>query len=381
MTATRPLSALQIGFIVSDGKTPITGSQRYYFDLMRSLPASGVSVHGLVVGDPNAVDDPVAAVQSFAPEGASAFARLAGLRRSVQRLVKQADLVASHHASHTLPILDVVRSRPIVAHFHGPLVLEGRAEGVSRKNLFMRWLAESLVYARTTRFIVLSRANGAALEREYRIASERIRVVPGGVDLRRFRVALTRAQARRRLGWPPDRPIVVAVRRLAATKGLENLLTAIREVRRLLPDLLLVLVGTGPLRADLERQVQALRLERWVRFAGQITEDLALAYRAADFTIVPSVGLEGFGLVVIESLACGTPAFVTPVTGLPEVVSDLDPGLILEGTAPADIAQGVHAAVTGAMRLPDEETCRRYAERFDWPVIAGRVRDVYREVA
>ena len=55
-------------------------------------------------------------------------------------------------------------------------------------------------------------------------------------------------------------------------------------------------------------------------------EDLPWLYRACDISIVPSVALEGFGLPTIESLAAGTPVLVTPIGGLPETVSELDPG-------------------------------------------------------
>ena len=106
---------------------------------------------------------------------------------------------------------------------------------------------------------------------------------------------------------------------------------------------------------------------------------MPLAYRAADVSITPSVALEGFGLVVVESLACGTPGLVTPVAGLPEVVRDLDPALILRaGSAPA-IAEGLTGALDGSVPLPSEERCIAYAQRFDWRTIAARIASVYAE--
>jgi glycosyltransferase involved in cell wall biosynthesis len=107
-------------------------------------------------------------------------------------------------------------------------------------------------------------------------------------------------------------------------------------------------------------------------------EDLALAYRAATLTVVPTVALEGFGLVAAESLAAGTPVLATPVGGLPEVLQDLAPELVLPATGASALAEGVSAALTGATRLPDGQRCADFARaRYDWPNVARRVREVY----
>jgi len=75
-----------------------------------------------------------------------------------------------------------------------------------------------------------------------------------------------------------------------------------------------------------------------VRFAGKVSDaDLVGLYRSAALTVVPSTALEGFGLVVLESLACGTPVVATDVGGLPEALAGLDMSLIVHA---AEGAQG-----------------------------------------
>ncbi|HYZ17530.1 MAG TPA: glycosyltransferase family 4 protein [Candidatus Acidoferrum sp.] len=374
------MNTLQIGMTAS--RRHISGTDRYYLSLLRSLPALGVGVRGVVLGDPAGLDDPVPGVESFAPEGASRWRRWTGLRAAVARGVAAADLVVSHGAPHAFPALDAIRRRPLVVHFHGPWALEGRADGLGSAKVAIRRFQERSVYGRGRRFIVLSRAFGEILEREYGADPAAIRIVPGGVDLRRFGTALARREARERLGWAQDRPTLVTVRRLVPTKGLENLIDAAAEVRREVPDVLIVIVGTGPLAGDLQRRVEGLGLGETIRFAGHVAEEqLPIVYRAADLLVVPTVALEGFGLVVVEALACGTPALVTPVGGLPEVVSALEPGLVMTGFTARDLAAGIRDALSGRLKVPDEDACVRYADRFDWPVIAQQVRDVYREAA
>lgn len=374
------MNTLQIGMTAS--RRHISGTDRYYLSLLRSLPALGVGVRGVVLGDPAGLDDPVPGVESFAPEGASRWRRWTGLRAAVARGVASADLVVSHGAPHAFPALDAIRRRPLVVHFHGPWALEGRADGLGNAKVAIRRFQERSVYGRGRRFIVLSRAFGEILEREYGADPAAIRIVPGGVDLRRFGTALARREARERLGWAQDRPTLVTVRRLVPTKGLENLIDAAAEVRREVPDVLIVIVGTGPLAGELQRRVNELGLGETIRFAGHVAEDeLPIVYRAADLLVVPTVALEGFGLVVVEALACGTPALVTPVGGLPEVVTALEPGLVMAGFGARELAAGLRDALTGRLALPGEDACVRYAERFDWPVIARQVRDVYQEAA
>ena len=116
-----------------------------------------------------------------------------------------------------------------------------------------------------------------------------------------------------------------------------------------------------------------------VKLTGFVPDaDLPVAYRAADVSVVPSIALEGFGLIVLESLAAGTPVIVTPVGGLPEVVSGLSKDLILEGSSPAQIADGLAARLSALEKLPSDSACQAYAkDNFDWPVIAGKVIRVY----
>ena len=145
------------------------------------------------------------------------------------------------------------------------------------------------------------------------------------------------------------------------------------------PDALVLIAGTGPLRAELEARVAALGLAHHVRFLGFVPDaDLPTAYRAADLTVVPTTALEGFGLITVESLAAGTPCVVTPVGGLGEIIAPLSPQLITAGATKADVSTTIADALLGTIPLPTAEQCSAYARRcFDWPVIASRVRDVY----
>jgi glycosyltransferase involved in cell wall biosynthesis len=240
---------------------------------------------------------------------------------------------------------------------------------------------ERAVYRRATAFIVLSQPFGEILERRFGVPPDRIHVIPGGVDASRFATRATRAECRAHLEWPRDRPIVLSVRRLMRRMGLDQLVRATVRLRERVPDVLVLIAGAGPLAGELERQIASLNLRDHVRLLGFVADAaLPRAYRAADLTVVPTVALEGFGLIVAESLAAGTPCVVTPVGGLPEAVSGLSRALVLRATDAESIAAGLGDALTGVMPLPSPQECADFARRnYDWPIIAARVRRVYED--
>jgi glycosyltransferase involved in cell wall biosynthesis len=134
--------------------------------------------------------------------------------------------------------------------------------------------------------------------------------------------------------------------------------------------------------STLQRRIEANGLTKNIRLLGFLPEDaLPVAYRAADLSVVPTQSLEGFGLVAVESLAAGTPVIVTPVGGLPDIVSGVAPNLVLPDTAIQSIARHIIAALTGQLTLPSASDCQSYAaERYAWPHVAAQIRTVYDEV-
>ena len=358
------------------------GLDRVYFELLRQLPEVGVEARGLVASSATVAEQTDGQVRAFAPANAPLWRRWRGVHREMASLTAEfhPQLVASHFALYTYPVLRQIKV-PLVVHFQGPWADEGAVEGGRGASRIFKRSIETAVYRRARRLICLSQAFATLLVERYGVDPARVRIVPGGVDAGRFEGVLDRAVARERLGWPQDRPIVFAVRRLVRRMGLEDLIEAMVEVRRRVPDVLLLIGGRGPLQGELTARIEQLGLTDHVRLLGYLSDEaLPLAYRAADITVVPTVALEGFGLIAAESLAAGTPTLVTPVGGLPEVVRDLSANLVLPSTGPGALAEGLSAALRGDMALPDTDACRAFArERYDWPSIAMQVRAVYEE--
>jgi glycosyltransferase involved in cell wall biosynthesis len=164
--------------------------------------------------------------------------------------------------------------------------------------------------------------------------------------------------------------------------GLEDLIASVTHARAVLPEVLVLIAGGGPLAHELERRAADAGVNDSVRFLGFVPdEQLPLAYQAADVSMVPSVALEGFGLIVAESLASGTPVLVTAVGGLPETIEDFAPQCVIRERGPQALAAAMVESLRGRRSLPSRDACVQYArERFDWSVVADQVRAVYAEV-
>ena len=113
-------------------------------------------------------------------------------------------------------------------------------------------------------------------------------------------------------------------------------------------------------------------LQDVVRFLGRISDDeLVNLYQAADVNVVPSVALEGFGLIVLEAAACGTPSVVTRVGGLPEAIRGLDASLVVEPGSPDALADRLLGP------LPTRSQARAFAEDHSWHDVGARHLQIY----
>jgi glycosyltransferase involved in cell wall biosynthesis len=139
---------------------------------------------------------------------------------------------------------------------------------------------------------------------------------------------------------PEGRTLLFTVRNLVPRMGLENLLDAMTMLGEEKQNLLLLIGGEGPLRPRLEELIRSKGLQDSVELLGFVPEEqLAKYYQASDLVVMPTLQLEGFGLVTVEALACGTPVMGTPVGAIPEVLSTVDPLLVTEGTDGVSLAK------------------------------------------
>jgi D-inositol-3-phosphate glycosyltransferase len=240
------------------------------------------------------------------------------------------------------------------------------------------------------RIVAATPADRQAMVRDYGAPRGAISIVPCGVDTERFRPR-PRLAARRALGLGNER-VLLFVGRIQQLKGIDLLLRAAAELARDPRPLRVLIVGGIPRFADGRsspeqaemRRLLALRdelgLGQRVQFVGAVDQaDLPTYYAAADVTVVPS-WYESFGLVALESMACGTPVVAARVGGLATLVKDGVTGHLVAWRDPALYAARIREASAPAARRAMGRAARALAEQYSWGAVAEQVLDLYRDV-
>ncbi|NEU73498.1 glycosyltransferase family 4 protein [Hassallia byssoidea VB512170] len=361
-------------------KTP-GGLERYIYELTKELAKNEDKVELCGVGLPEAEENLPIKLTNLASPDSPIWQRLWSIRTNFQKTrVDTPDAINLHFALYSYPILNLLpKEVPITFNFHGPWASESHEEGVNKVTAFLKhWLIEKRVYDRCDRFIVLSKAFGNILHQQYQVPTDKINVIPGGVDINQFQPNLSPQEARSKLNWSQDRPVIFTSRRLVNRVGLDKLLIAIATIKPRIPDVWLAIGGRGPLEAALKQQATELGLDDHVQFLGFLPdEELPIAYQAADLSVMPSQSFEGFGLAIVESLACGTPVVCTPVGGMPEILEPFSPHLITDSIEVSAIAEKLEEVLLRKLPVPSREDCRNYAvTQFDWQKIATQVRSI-----
>ena len=238
---------------------------------------------------------------------------------------------------------------------------------VSRK-----WI-EKKVLTQSDLIIVLSRYTREKLLNIYGVLDKKIAVIPGGINLVRFHPADDKREIRERLHLPRKKMILLTIRNLVQRMGIENLIIAMQEITKLVPNIYLIIGGTGPLKDDLVMMSRRLNLDHHIHFTGFIPEEvLPEYYQAADIFVLPTIELEGFGLVTLEALASGTPVLGTPVGGTQEILNRFDRGFLFADTSHEAISWLVIKTCKGYLNQPDKwqldsQRCRQFAEKnYSW---------------
>jgi D-inositol-3-phosphate glycosyltransferase len=251
-----------------------------------------------------------------------------------------------------------------------------------------REIGEAQVVDAADRLVANTDEEAKSLVELYDADPARVVTVPPGVDLDLFRPGSSR-DARRRLGLPADAAVLLFVGRIQPLKAPDVLLRAVARLLEAKPELadrLVVAVvgglsGSGLTHPDsLTGLTSALGLSGLVRFTDPVPQpSLADWYRAADLTVVPSYS-ESFGLVAIESQACGTPVVATAVGGLRTAVRDGVSGVLVESHSTDDYARVIGDLLTNDdRRRALGRGAITHAAGFSWSATASDMVEVYAE--
>jgi glycosyltransferase involved in cell wall biosynthesis len=251
-----------------------------------------------------------------------------------------------------------------------------------RPFLLMPWGSDVLIYPETSHFgrlltrWVLRKADAITcdcLEVRDRIVEiagngRDIVVFPWGVDLAEFRPdAEARARVRDTFGWG-ERPVVIMDRAFKPVYAVDDFVRAVPRLSECFPDVVIALVGDGPLEADLRRLASDLGVSMFIQFLGPVPNgELAALLNASDVYVSSSLS-DGSSLSLLEALACGLPVVVTDVPANLEWIEDGLHGRLVPRHSPIALADAVvDLLLNPSQRLRMREANLDLArDRADW---------------
>jgi glycosyltransferase involved in cell wall biosynthesis len=262
---------------------------------------------------------------------------------------------------------------PLVTSIHHPITVDRRLDLAGRGWLERfnkaRWYGFVRMQGRVARrvgpLITVSESSRDDIGRDFKVPTDKVRIIPLGVDTRLFR---PRPQ-------PRVKGRIVTV--TSADSPLKGLSTLLRAVAKLATerDARLVVIGT-PSSATRE-QVSLLALGDRVTFAnGLPDEEYAELLASAEVAVIPSL-YEGFSLPAVEHLASGTPLVASRAGALPEVVGDA--AVLVEPGDPEELAAALRELLDDGARRAElsERGLARVRERFAWPAVATATVGLY----
>ncbi|TDA30120.1 MAG: glycosyltransferase family 1 protein [Archaeoglobi archaeon] len=296
------------------------------------------------------------------------------------------DIVHVHFATPAADLAGLwykkIKKVPLIVTYHG--------DGLENYGKLIRRMA---VYVYNRIFVnrILSEADVIISPSEYYIDEsrflgryrEKIEIIPNGINLKDFEIGKSKEECRELLGLDKGKEIILFVGALINYKAPDVLLRSMPAVLEEHPNSELVLVGTGPMKKELEEISRRLGIEKSVRFAGFVDEHLKpFYYRAADIFCLPStMTTEVFPLVLLEASASELPIVVSDLKTFKCIIEDGYNSIVTRRGDPKALADAIiYLLENEDVRKKMGENARRKVENYSWERIAERHEKLYERV-
>ena len=292
----------------------------------------------------------------------------------VARLVRENKISLIH--AHT-------RITQVLAYWAGKLA--GVPVATTCHGFYKRRLGRRILPAWGDRAIAISPPVEDSLIDDFKINADKIRLIYNAVDVVDLDTACRNhdpGKAKESFGFGASDPVIGVVARLVQDKGHEFLIHAVPLLLKEFPALRLLIVGEGKYRSLLEKMAAKAGIGPAVLFTGNLI-DISRPLAAMDVFILPATWREGFGLSIVEAMACRKPVIATNIWSLNTLIRNRVNGVMVE---PKEV-EGLAAAIGELLRDPvlrgkiGTEAQKMVAERFSIQRMAQEMAELYREMA
>ncbi len=237
--------------------------------------------------------------------------------------------------------------------------------------------------------VAVSDGIGKALVDEYKVQPSKVEVVHNGANIDLFR-PIDRSKCIEELGLNPNLRYICFSGNLAPWQGVEHLISAFPKLIEETPDLRLLLVGDGVLRANLENMVEELNIQDFTEFTGRVPyEQVPLYLNSSEVCVAPFSGIlrnvkYGFSAIKLyEYMGCGVPFVTTTVCGIQDEIEENDIGVIVPPDDHVSLADAVSGLLRDEVRARDMgDRGRALAEKeHSWDSVARKITAILEDVA
>jgi glycosyltransferase involved in cell wall biosynthesis len=328
-------------------------------------------------------------------ESKSVISLWRAIQKKLSHILKSGKIDLVHIHNPLVGFLAILHPKlwkvPKVCHFHSSWYDEEKINQVGTETLEIPFklriqlqlirLIEWSGYAASRTILFLSIYSKKRFLKYYPFNKPKMCVIPGGVDIQEFKPPSSKEEInsiREKLKLLLDTPLLLTVRRLEQRMGLENLIRAAGILNKEKPELKfqMVLTGKGSLKDRLEQLILEQGVSECVQLVGLVSrETLPLYFRCADLFILPTIAIEGFGLVTAEALASGLPVMGTPVGATEEILKQLDNRLLFHNTSPEALAVGIEIFLKSPETFQGiKSKCRLLAaDQYSWETVVKRI--------
>lgn len=283
---------------------------------------------------------------------------------------KRPDIIHLHNSQ---PLIDGTISA-LMAH-KPKIVYTDHARDFPDKQRIM--FIEGILSKFVNQIVGVSDHTAKNLMKYERMNPKKIVTIVNGIDEKKYRININKAKKKEELGITRFGPIIGLFGRLCSQKGIIYLLRAAPDIIKHYPNLLVLIVGEGPLRESLEIESEKLNIGGNVKFVGprlDIPEILSIL----DVYVLSSLW-EGLPLVLLEAMAAGIPIVTTRVGGIPSVIMNDDSGILVEPRRPDLLGQAIVNVLSDkkiAKRLA-KNAYIRFRKDFTVEKMLRRYEDIY----
>jgi glycosyltransferase involved in cell wall biosynthesis len=264
------------------------------------------------------------------------------------------------------------KHKPLIVTYHNDLTGTGTARMLA--GAYNRTFLKKIL--QLAHRIIVTQPNYTRYSRVLQMYDYKIEVVPNGVDTERFK-PVENGKSTNTLFF------LSVLDRYHEYKGLHVLLDAMPKVKKEVPDVKLLVGGSGELLGAYKDRAWELQLNGSVYFLGVVPEArLPEYYSSASCFVLPSFSStqEGFGMVLLEAMASGVPVVCTPVTGVAADISEYDAGLVVTPESPRELADALIYLLENEAEAKAKGLKGRnlVVEKYTWASVAEKLEAIYK---